>query len=71
MKVKNLIEILKQYDDDLIVSVEGYEGGLSDSFSIDESSVALNVNEEWHYGEHSEYRKVDQEAEKRLIISRY
>lgn len=70
MNVKQLIEILKQYDDDLIVSVQGYEGGVTDSFSVDESRVSLNVNDEWCYGEHSEYINADQEVEKRLIIRR-
>lgn len=70
MNVKQLIEILKQYDDDLIVSVSGYEGGVTDSFSVNELSVDLNVNDEWYYGEHSEYIRADKESEKRLIIRR-
>lgn len=54
MKVKELIEQLKEIDQELNVYVQGYEGGVSDCLDIgDAVEVALNVNKGvWYYGDH-------------------
>ncbi len=52
MKVKELIERLKELDQDALVFVNGYEGGVDDFGSISQIKVRLNVNEEWYYGKH-------------------
>lgn len=57
MKVKELIEKLKEFDPDTLVMVEGYEGGLDTPKTIYSAPVVLNANFEWYYGKHEEYRE--------------
>ena len=52
MKVKDLIEVLSQYDPELPIFVEGYEGGCNDVDLIEEIEVIKDVNTEWYYGKH-------------------
>lgn len=52
MKVKQLIEELQLFDQDLEVYVDGYEGGINDAQSIKPIEVVRNVNDEWYYGRH-------------------
>ena len=52
MKVKELIEKLQGFDPELMVVRPGYEGGVTELQSATEVLLALNVNEEWYYGEH-------------------
>jgi hypothetical protein len=52
MKVSELIEKLQALDPDLRVVVDGYEGGVKDASYVTVEEIALNVNEEWYYGEH-------------------
>ena len=54
MKVKELIEKLQGFDPELMVVRPGYEGGVTELESATEVMLALNVNEEWYYGEHDE-----------------
>lgn len=61
MKVKDLIEELKKYDENLNVYVSGYEGGVNDMPEIGKPiTVALNVNTEWYYGKHEEIESDDE-----------
>ena len=52
MKVKELIEQLQLLDQDSIVVISGYEGGVDEVSSAEETTVALNVNSAWYYGKH-------------------
>jgi len=52
MKVHELISMLKEFDPNLRVVVDGYEGGVKDAGYVTEETIALNVHEEWYYGEH-------------------
>jgi hypothetical protein len=53
MKVKDLIERLQAVDPELMVVRPGYEGGVTEvEITNVELTVALNVHEEWYYGEH-------------------
>jgi len=52
MKVKDLIERLKAFDPELMVVRPGYEGGVTEVDRLNVILIALNVNEEWYYGEH-------------------
>lgn len=53
MKVKDLIEELKKYPDDMPVMKAGYEGGYKDVFiPVEKDNILLNVNTEWYYGPH-------------------
>lgn len=52
MKVKELIEMLSEQDQESIVVISGYEVGVRESKSLTKRVVELNVNTSWHYGEH-------------------
>ena len=54
MKVGELIERLQALDPELMVVRPGYEGGVTEVTNINAIVVALNVNEEWYYGEHEQ-----------------
>lgn len=56
MKVKDLIEVLSQYDPELPILVEGYEGGCNDVDLIEEIEVIKDVNTAWYYGRHEKVR---------------
>ena len=60
MKVKNLIEKLSQYDPELPVFIEGYEGGCDDASLIQEIEVIKDVNVDWFYGRHERVRDLDE-----------
>ena len=52
MKVKDLIVRLQQFDPELVVFIDGYEGGIEEVESTNEHTIALNCNEDWYYGSH-------------------
>ncbi len=51
MNVKALIAELQKYDEDLLVVVDGYEGGVTENFNFLEENIDTNVNKAWYYGE--------------------
>lgn len=72
MTVYELIKKLEKYDPNHVVSLDGFEGGVTDKFIVKESEVFTNVNKAWWYGEH-EYTNVIQSnspIEKRVIITK-
>lgn len=54
MNVKELIGHLQALDPEMMVVRAGYEGGVTEIVRVSVIQVALNVNEEWYYGEHEE-----------------
>lgn len=52
MNVRELREALSKYDDDTMVVVDGYEGGVHEVGNVEAVRVVLNVNTAWYYGEH-------------------
>ena len=68
MKIKELIEKLQQFDPELMVVVDGYEGGYDDPIVGPVKKLNLNVNEEWYNGKHEWSRK--DEGVDALIIER-
>ena len=54
MKVKELIEQLQGFDPELMVVRPGYEGGVTEVEYATGVLLALNVHDEWYYGEHEE-----------------
>lgn len=55
MKVRELIEKLKELDGELPVLRSGYEGGYTDVCSVGRPKEFLfYVNDAWYYGEHEE-----------------
>ena len=51
MNVKSLIAKLQKYDENLLVFVDGYEGGVTENFNLLEVKIDTNVNKAWYYGE--------------------
>lgn len=54
LTVKKLKELLINYPENLLVLVEGYEGGYSDIGEIKETKVKLNIYKEDYMGPHEE-----------------
>lgn len=56
MNVRELIEELKKLNPNLMVVVDGYEGGVSELKTVGETTIRLNANDEtdWWYGRHEE-----------------
>ena len=52
MNIKELIEMLYQFDPETRVIVKGYEDGFNDISEVKEMSIMLNVHREWYYGVH-------------------
>lgn len=69
MTVFELIERLKELDQEAMVVVNGYEGGVNEVGYATEQELALDVNSEWYYGKHelishsykdmNEYKKIN------------
>ena len=55
MIVSELIEELRKLPQDSMVVVNGYEGGVRTVTLATPTTIALNVNTEWYYGEHEQY----------------
>lgn len=60
MKIKELIEQLQQFDPEMLVMVEGYEGGIASPSKPYQTPIRLNVHEEWYYGKHEVHHVTDQ-----------
>ena len=58
MKVKDLIAELQKYDQEMLVVVNGYEGGFDSISKVKTIKVTLNARgvEEYWYGEHADAR---------------
>lgn len=55
MKLKDLIKELQTFEDqEQIVVIPGYEGGLDDVTNIEQIFINLNVNTASYYGPHEE-----------------
>ncbi len=52
MNVRELIEELQQYDPEVMVVINGYEGGYAEIKKMTEVDLMLGVNKEWYYGSH-------------------
>lgn len=52
MTVKELVEKLKEFDENMRVVVAGYEGGVNDAELANAVKIKLNQNTEWYYGKH-------------------
>jgi hypothetical protein len=53
MNVKQLIEKLQTFDPELIVVINGYEGGVEEINHAEKTRINLNANTEWYYGDHA------------------
>lgn len=52
MNVQELRSVLDGYPDDMLVTVDGYEGGITQDITPVSVDVLLDVNTEGYYGEH-------------------
>jgi hypothetical protein len=71
MTVKQLIQILSTIEDqDVRVMTRGYEGGYND-INVDTPTIqymALNVNDEWYYGDHEKVEDIMEQDKDRYHI---
>jgi len=67
MRIKELIEKLKSYPNDLKVLVDGYEGGFSEISVVTKTKVKLNTNTESYNGPHDEVEGADTDV---IVIRR-
>lgn len=71
MKVKELIQELQKYDQEIPVMVDGYEGGITEKgVLVKLVSVNRNKNKEDYYGEHEEDDKAQTPHDEAVLISR-
>jgi len=59
MKVKDLIAALHAMDPEHMVVIPGYEGGVTELIGLNTVTIALNVHDEWYYGEHDVVHRGD------------
>lgn len=52
MVVKELIKKLENLSPDVLVVVEGYEGGFADVNEVKVVPLKIDVHKEWYYGPH-------------------
>lgn len=52
MKVSDLIEKLKELDQDKYIVINGYEGGCDFPNFFPKVHIVLDQNIEWYYGKH-------------------
>lgn len=52
MKVKDLITYLQASDPELMVVVDGYEGGVGELHDVGLVRLSLDANNAWYYGKH-------------------
>lgn len=53
MNVRELLEVLAQFDPETRVVVAGYENGFNDITQIQSCEIRLNVYQDWFYGSHA------------------
>ena len=68
MKVKELIEKLQKFDPELLVMVEGYEGGVDYPEEPYQTPVRLNRNDEWYYGRHEVHHITDEHSPNAMAV---
>lgn len=52
MKTLELLNILLHLDPDLMVTIDGYEGGATEVVRVEIVNINMGANKEWWYGEH-------------------
>lgn len=71
MTVKELIELLSTYSEDLRVCVDGYEDGYEDLTpeKVQQISIKLNINDGWWNGPHGV--SIDPDAIQACVLTRH
>lgn len=68
MTVKELIEKLQQFDDQLMVVIDGYEGGVDEPKDPVEVIIKMNHHKEWYYGKHEIHHENDNDPPDRIAV---
>jgi hypothetical protein len=72
MTVRELMEFLKECDQDSLVVVDGYEGGIANAKTVRSEEVFLDYYKESWYGPHimarSNWAPVDGKYEKAKVV---
>lgn len=68
MNVSDLITILAGYPGDLIVCVQGEDGGVTEGINVRQEKVALNVHQLPYYGEHEAISLDDPLVESKEVL---
>ena len=68
MTAKQLIETLQQVDPETRIFVPGYEGGYNDATISNIQDIALDVHNEWYYGDHEEANHSYYKVEGKTIV---
>jgi hypothetical protein len=66
MKIKELIEQLKKYDPEMLVVVNGYEGGWDDINIIKEEILIEEENNPWYEGKYSYFEKKEDNPDRAI-----
>jgi hypothetical protein len=73
MTVGELIAKLQEFDQNMMVVVDGYEGGVEDVEFVQTTDIALNFNANtWYYGKHEPVTDdylTDEEKEKHTVVT--
>ncbi|MEO5329269.1 MAG: hypothetical protein H7829_13630 [Magnetococcus sp. THC-1_WYH] len=69
MTVAELIEILKQHEPDMPVTVAGYEGGYNDISSVAPVRMVTEANTQWYFGAHEEADDGNEKTVTALLLS--
>jgi hypothetical protein len=66
MKIKELIEQLKKYDPEMLVVVNGYEGGRDDINKITEEILIEEENYPWYEGKYSYFEEKEDNPDRAI-----
>lgn len=66
MNIRQLIDLLRQFPDDMPVVVQSYEEGYDPITEVKELTIASVKNRQWYVGV---YAEVDQVGQKALLIA--
>lgn len=70
MKVKELIKILQKLDPEILVLVDGYEGGYAIPVGTKQIEVCGPFKREWYYGEYDDCREAELFKTKAILLPR-
>jgi hypothetical protein len=70
MKAKELIEVLQKLDPEILVLVDGYEGGYAVPIGTKQMEVCGPFTREWYYGEYDDCKEEELFKTKAILISR-
>lgn len=70
MKAKDLIAELQKLDPEMLVLVDGYEGGYAKPSATDQIEVCGPFDRAWYYGEYDDCEDTESVKNKAFLIRR-